>query len=150
MAIEVKNSRRMVSVGAAAGSSVAGNARKEAALADRMTNAALGVRAEECACRALINEGWSILGRRLRTKSGEIDAVAQKNGLLAFVEVKARATLAMAADAIRPRQQARLLAAAEILLAEHPDWGEHGVRFDILLVDPTLRVRRVQDALRLN
>jgi putative endonuclease len=116
----------------------------------RMTHAALGLRAEEHACRALVGDGWTILGRRLRTKSGEIDAVAEKDGLLAFVEVKARPTLAIAAEAVRPRQQMRLTAAAEILLAEHPGWGRRGVRFDVMLVDPQLRIRRVKDAIRLN
>ncbi len=115
-----------------------------------MTNAASGLQAEESACRALVADGWRILGRRLRTKSGEIDAVAQKDGLLAFVEVKARKTLAMAAEAVRPRQQGRLVAAAEILLAENPGWGTHGVRFDVILVDPKQRIRRVKDAIRLN
>jgi len=86
----------------------------------------------------------------MRTKSGEIDAVAEKDGLVAFVEVKARRTLAMAAEALRPRQQGRLLAAAEILLAAHPGWGQAGVRFDVLVVDPQHRVRRIKDAIRLN
>jgi putative endonuclease len=115
-----------------------------------MTNAALGMEAEERACLALAAEGWHILGRRMRTKSGEIDAVAEKDGLVAFVEVKSRRTLAAAAEALRPRQQARLLAAAEILLAAHPAWGEGGVRFDVMLVDPQQRIRRIKDAIRLN
>ncbi len=115
-----------------------------------MTHAALGMRAEEHACRALVADGWTILGRRMRTQSGEIDAVAEKDGLLAFVEVKARPTLAMAAEAVRPRQQKRLTAAAEILLAKNPGWGGQGVRFDVMLVDPQFRVRRVTDAIRLN
>ncbi len=115
-----------------------------------LRNAASGLQAEESACRALVADGWNILGRRLRTKSGEIDAVADKAGLLAFVEVKARPTLAMAAEAVLPRQQMRLLAAAEILLAENPGWGAEGIRFDVILVDPNQRIRRVKDAIRLN
>ncbi len=115
-----------------------------------MTNAATGLQAENTACDALAADGWSILGRRMRTKAGEIDAVAEKDGLLAFVEVKSRATLAMAAEAVRPRQQGRLLAAAEILLSENPGWGARGIRFDVLLVDPANRVRRIKDAIRLN
>ncbi len=115
-----------------------------------LTNAALGVAAEQSACNALAADGWSILGRRMRTKAGEIDAVAEKNGLVAFVEVKSRPTLAMAAAALGPKQQGRLMAAAEILLSEHPDWGSEGVRFDVLLVDRQSRVRRIADAFRLN
>ena len=115
-----------------------------------MTNAAWGIAAEQSACRALAADGWSILGRRMRTKAGEVDAVAEKDGLVAFVEVKSRPTLAMAAGALGHRQQGRLMAAAEILLSENPGWGEAGVRFDVLLVDRQSRVRRIADAFRLN
>jgi putative endonuclease len=104
--------------------------------------------AEEIATVALINDGWTILRRRLRTPAGEIDLIAEKDGLLAVVEVKARASLADAAAALTKRQQARLLAATDILLATNPDWGTQGVRFDMLLVDPAGVVRRIADAFR--
>ncbi len=110
---------------------------------------ARGVSAEDCAAAALTAEGWAVLARRLRTKAGEIDLVAERDGLLALVEVKARLRLADAAAAVTPRQQARLLAAADIVLAEHPDWGPAGVRFDLLVVDAAGRVRRIADAFRL-
>jgi putative endonuclease len=109
---------------------------------------ALGVGAEDAACAALERDGWTVLGRRIRTAAGEVDAVAAKHGLLAIVEVKARPTLSDAAWSLSPRQRARLLAAAEILLAEHPDWGREGVRFDVLLVDAAGAVRRIADAFR--
>lgn len=109
----------------------------------------LGVDAEAAACAALARDGWTVLARRLRTPAGEIDAVAEKDGLLAIVEVKARPTLAGAAVSLSARQRARLLTAAEILLAEHPDWGRAGVRFDVLLVDAAGAVRRIADAFRL-
>ncbi len=84
----------------------------------------------------------------MRTPAGEVDLVADKHGLLAIIEVKARPTLADAAAALSPRQRTRLIAAAEILLAEHPEWGQAGVRFDVLLVDARGRVRRIADAFR--
>ena len=111
------------------------------------TNAARGMRAETAACAALAADGFAILGRRLRTPAGEIDIAAQRDGLLVFVEVKCRADLARAAYALGARQQARLLAAAEIVLAAHPEWGRAGVRFDVLLVDRAGRVRRIMDAI---
>lgn len=74
--------------------------------------------------------------------------VAEKNGLLAILEVKARPTLTDAAYALSARQRTRLLAAADALLAEHPDWGRVGVRFDVLIVDAVGRVRRIADAFR--
>ena len=87
---------------------------------------ASGVDAEALACAALERDGWTVLGRRLRTPAGEIDAVAEKDGLLVFLEVKHRPDLALAAYALSPRQQARLLAAAEILLASQPGLGTGG------------------------
>ena len=74
--------------------------------------------------------------------------MAERNGLLAIVEVKARTSLAEAAASLAPRQRLRLTAAAEQLLAEHPGWGYAGVRFDVILVDAADRVRRIVDAFR--
>jgi putative endonuclease len=108
----------------------------------------LGLDAEAAACAALERDGWTVLARRVRTPSGEVDAVAERDGLLAIVEVKARPTLTDAAWALTPRQQRRLLAAGEAILAEHPDWGSAGVRFDVLLVDAAGTVRRIADAFR--
>ncbi len=90
-----------------------------------------------------------MLARRARTGAGEIDLVAERGGLLAFVEVKARPSLAEAAAALGPRQRARLAAAAECWLAENPGHGAAGVRFDVLLVAADGAVRRVADAFRL-
>lgn len=109
---------------------------------------ARGIDAEAAACAALVRDGWTILGRRLRTEAGEIDVVAAKPDLLAIIEVKARRTLADAAVALGARQRARLLAAAEIVLAEHPEWAREGMRFDIIVVDAAGTVRRIADAFR--
>jgi putative endonuclease len=76
--------------------------------------------------------------------------VAEKDGLLAIIEVKARPSLADAAASLSDRQQARLIAATEIILADNPDWGAQGVRFDLLLVDAAGVVRRIADAFRGN
>jgi putative endonuclease len=108
-----------------------------------------GVDAETAACRMLEHDGFAVLARRLRTGAGEIDIVAARPDLLSIVEVKARRTLADAALALGPRQQARLLAAAEIALAEHPEWAREGMRFDLIVVDAVGRVRRIADAFRL-
>ena len=96
----------------------------------------------------LLAEGWTILARRIRTGAGEIDIAAERDGLLALVEVKARPKLAEAAAAIGPRQRARLLAAATVLLGENPGWGTAGVRFDVMVVDAAGQVRRITDAFR--
>ena len=107
-----------------------------------------GLAAEARAAAALIADGWRILARRLRTAAGEIDIVAEKAGLLAVVEVKSRADLASAAASLGARQRARLLAAASVVLAEHPEWGAAGLRFDVIIVDRAGRIRRIADAFR--
>ncbi|PWS36882.1 endonuclease [Falsiroseomonas bella] len=107
-----------------------------------------GRHAEAKAAAALAAEGWAVLAQRVRTPAGEIDLVAEREGLLAFVEVKARASLTEAAFALGPRQRARLIAAAEAWMAANPAHGTAGVRFDVLLVDAEGRVRRIADAFR--
>jgi putative endonuclease len=107
-----------------------------------------GRHAEERAAAALVAEGWTILARRARTPAGELDLVAERDALLAFVEVKARATLGEAAFALGPAQRRRLVAAAECWMAAQPDRGAAGMRFDVMLVDAVGRVRRIADAFR--
>lgn len=108
-----------------------------------------GLACEAAVAAALAAEGWQLRGWRLRTPAGEIDLVCERDGLLALVEVKSRATLAGAAAALSERQKGRLLAAAEFLLGEHPEWGRAGVRFDLLAVDAAGEMRRIADAFRL-
>lgn len=94
-----------------------------------------------------VADGFSILARRLRTGCGEIDLVVANAEILIFVEVKARPTMAAAAYAVSPRQQARLLEAACHALAQHPEWERPATRFDVALVSPT-GVHHIEDAIR--
>lgn len=107
-----------------------------------------GTKGEALAAAALQAGGWAISARRLRTAAGEIDIIAEKDGLLAFIEVKVRPHLAEAAASLSVRQRARLLKAAEIVLAAHPDWGRAGVRFDVIVVDRNGAVHRIKNAFR--
>lgn len=108
-----------------------------------------GRAAEDAAAAALAREGWAVLARRARTPAGEIDLVAERDGLLAFVEVKARPSLSEAAFALGPRQRARLLAAAACWCAAHPGHGAAGMRFDVVIVAADGTARRIADAFRL-
>ena len=93
--------------------------------------------------------GYHILARRLRTPAGEIDLVVASSEMLIFIEVKARPTHAAAAYAVSPRQQARLLEAAGISLATHPEWQRPATRFDVALVSPA-GIAHIEDAIRYN
>jgi putative endonuclease len=95
-----------------------------------------GLSAESRAAAYLIAKGYRILARRFRTPHGEIDIVARRRNLVAFVEVKARASLDEAAFAVTPRQQARIVNAAQAWLAAHPEHAEFELRFDVVLIAP--------------
>jgi putative endonuclease len=110
---------------------------------------ARGRAAEARVAGRLAEEGWLVLDRRARTAAGEIDLVAEREGLLAFIEVKARPSLSDAAMSLGSRQRSRLLQAAEIWLASHPGHGAAGIRFDVLLLDAEGRMRRIADAFRI-
>jgi putative endonuclease len=95
-----------------------------------------GISAEGRAAAFLMAKGYRILAKRFRTPYGEIDLVARKRNLVAFVEVKARASLDDAAYAVTPRQQGRIVNAAQAWLMAHPEHGEFDLRFDVVLIAP--------------
>lgn len=93
-----------------------------------------GLTAESRAAAYLVGKGFRILARRWKSPVGEIDIVARRRSLLIFVEVKARERLDDAAWSVTPRQQQRIIAAAEAWLAANPDLGFEDIRFDAILV----------------
>jgi putative endonuclease len=95
-----------------------------------------GLSAETRAAAYLIAKGYRILAKRFRTPYGEIDIVARKRNLLAFIEVKARASLDDAAYAVTARQQARIIDAAQAWLMAHPEHADFELRFDAVLIAP--------------
>ena len=95
-----------------------------------------GLSAEGRAAAFLVAKGYRILARRFRTPYGEIDIVARRRNLLAFIEVKARASLDDAAYAVTPRQQGRIIATAQAWLMVHPEHADFELRFDAVLIAP--------------
>jgi len=104
--------------------------------AERVAAFRAGLSAESRAAAYLMAKGYRILAKRFRTPHGEIDIVAKRRNLLAFVEVKARASLDEAAFAVTPRQQARIIDAAQAWLVAHPEHAEFELRFDAILIAP--------------
>ena len=116
------------------------------ASAERVEAFRTGISAETRAAAYLMAKGYRILAKRFRTPYGEIDIVARRRNLLAFVEVKARNSLDEAAYAVTPRQQARIIAAAQIWLMAHPEHAEYDLRFDAILIAPRRLPRHVMAA----
>jgi putative endonuclease len=108
----------------------------KAAAPERLAAFRTGLSAETRAAAYLMAKGYRILAKRFRTPHGEIDIVAKRRKLLAFVEVKARASLDEAAFAVTPRRQARIIDAAQAWLVAHPEHADFELRFDAILIAP--------------
>lgn len=103
----------------------------------------LGRRAEDLVASRLRSDGWQVVERNARTRTGEIDLIALDGRTLVFVEVKAgRAGSPTGpvnpAHAVGPRKQAQIRKLArEWLGAGRSPSGVAGYRFDVVgvLVD---------------
>ncbi|MDT8279498.1 MAG: YraN family protein [Erythrobacter sp.] len=93
----------------------------------------------------LASQGWRIVAERVKTKAGEIDLIARKPGLIAFVEVKWRARSAALADAIDERRLARVAKGAEIVAHEYAADGED-IRIDVILLAPGSKPTHIENA----
>ena len=94
-----------------------------------------GRRAETIAAWWLRLHGWSILARRARVPGGEVDLVARRGHVLAFVEVKQRATADAAAWSLDQYRLRRVAAAAERLAVRYARPGDL-IRIDALFIVP--------------
>lgn len=97
---------------------------------------ALGLRAETLAALRLQIMGWRILERRFLAGGGEIDLVALRGDCVAFIEVKARATLDAAAMSITPQKIQRMRRAANAWLAYNPWAAGKTLRADAVFLAP--------------
>ncbi|MEI7608295.1 MAG: YraN family protein [Rhodospirillaceae bacterium] len=107
-----------------------------------------GRRAEAWCRLALRLKGYRVLAVRERTPVGEIDIVVRRGGVVAIVEVKARRDGGGLAEAVSPRQWARLERAAAMFLGRHGELAGLAVRFDVMLVRPWRWPVHVPDAWR--
>ncbi len=90
-------------------------------------------------------QGWQILDNRVRTPAGEIDLVARRNRIIAFVEVKYRRRRADLDHAIDEHRLARVAAAAEAVAHRYATDGED-IRIDVILLAPGCFPRHIANA----
>jgi putative endonuclease len=103
---------------------------------------------ERLAALRLMLAGYRILARRYRTKVGEIDLIARRGNVVAFVEVKRRAELATGLEAVTPQARIRIRRAAELYLRRNPALAERTLRFDVIVITPWAWPRHIVDAWR--
>ncbi|ARN79915.1 YraN family protein [Methylocystis bryophila] len=108
-----------------------------------------GARAETLARVWLRLKLYKILARRYRVKGGEIDIVARRGDVVAFVEVKARAEMDAALIAITPQKQRRLRVAVARWLSLNPWAARYTLRADAIFVAPGRLPQHVEDVMSL-
>lgn len=90
-------------------------------------------------------KGWSILAKRVKTPRGEIDLIAKRGKLVAFVEVKWRKSAAELDHAIDEYRLSRVAAAAEAVAHDYAQDGED-IRIDVILLAPGSFPRHIANA----
>ena len=91
------------------------------------------------------SKAGEILDRRVKTKVGEIDLVAARDGVIAFVEVKYRRDPAELDFAIDEYRLSRVAAAAEAVAHNYAEQGED-ITIDVILLAPGVKPRHIANA----
>ncbi len=95
----------------------------------------LGREGEDLAARFLTKQGYRLLERNYRTRSGEIDLIALHDGAVVFVEVKTRTSDAFGAPelAVTSRKQQRMIKAA-LAYIKYKKLHQVPCRFDVVAI----------------
>lgn len=104
-------------------------------MADRRKAERRGRRGEYLAAAALMLKGYAILEMRHKTPMGEVDIIARRGKLIAFIEVKARSSVEDAINAVTGKARDRICAAGAAYLARK-QLDEFDQRYDVIAVTP--------------
>lgn len=99
---------------------------------DSLHNRRLGIEGEKKARAYLKKNKWKILEKNFKTPFGEIDIIARKGGVLAFIEVKTRLTdiFGTPSEAVGKTRKQRYISGANYYLTNKI--VDLTVRFDII------------------
>ena len=95
---------------------------------------ARGDAVETAALNHLQARGLRLLARNASTRGGELDLVMQDGDTVVFVEVRYRASHAFGGGAasVDAGKQRKLVHAAQVFLARHPQHAQAACRFDVI------------------
>lgn len=121
-------------------------------MTDRRTRELAGRKAEDHVARWLQFRGWKILERRFKVTEGEVDLIARRKNIIAFVEVKQREKLPRQEDLVTQTNITRVMDAAEIWVGRSFDTlgSDFEIRFDLALIEgrvhPLAKVKYIENA----
>lgn len=108
-----------------------------------------GKLAEDYAVKLLIENSYTIIDRNFHSRFGEIDIIALKDGVLIFVEVKARwsAKFGKPEEAVTPSKLWKIGRTGEYYSLLHPDLPKK-LRIDVVALE--IRDQKVSSARIIN
>lgn len=107
-----------------------------------------GARAEEAAASFLLEQGYRIVERNWRNRTGEIDIIADDKGTLVFVEVRSRSgtsTFGTPSESVNQRKITQVRNTAEQYLHYRKSY-DVPIRFDVVAVilNPDISVASIE------
>ena len=101
--------------------------------------------AEHYASIWLQMQGYSVLAQRVRLPVGEVDLIARRGPVLAFVEVKQRQTLDVAQNAVPTKSWQRIARAGEAWSQRDPQYQSLDWRYDLIAIAPWALPKHYKD-----
>jgi putative endonuclease len=107
-----------------------------------------GREGEERARQYLVEAGWIILSHNFRARRGEIDIIALRGGILAFIEVKTanRYTREDLQHVIGAKKRRSIIETSKLFLAMNRKYNQYRIRYDVMLVQRNACARHMEGA----
>lgn len=97
----------------------------------------LGKKGESLVAEYLKQQGFTLLAQNYSQACGEIDIIAQKSSVIAFIEVKLRTNhYYTIADLIPASKQKKIIKTAQYFIAQHFSYTDYVYRFDVAFLEP--------------
>lgn len=114
-------------------------------MSEKKTARSIGDMGEDAVCDFLRRHGYDIIDRNFTVRGGEIDIIAEKNGVIAFVEVKTRKedSLTQGEEAVTKGKIRRIVKTAKVYFNKLNEPCQ--CRFDVAVVQVSDRkVKRLR------